>query len=83
MKVVIIGEAEEGVYRVEARIVCPSWPREGVGWVRFCSRGCIGGADAFMVLPVFFLALAGAVCSGLALGTAFEGLWKFCLDLEC
>jgi hypothetical protein len=35
-----------------------------------------------MDLPVCLLAFSGTVGGGLAFGTAFEGLWEVCLQLE-
>lgn len=42
----------------------------------------MGAADAFVVLPIFFLAFAGTVGGGLAFRTALEGFREVGLKLN-
>jgi hypothetical protein len=79
VEVVIVREAEKSVCRIEAWVMCIRGPWE---WIRFCSRGCVNTTNTFVLLPVVLLAFAGAVGGGFALGTAFEGVWEFGLELE-
>jgi len=82
VQIVVLGEAENSIDGMKAWIVLSF--RHGLlrtiersralGWssALSCGRGGLGGADAFVGLPVAFLAFVGAVECAFAFCTAFE-----------